>query len=94
MPSATESLTDCPPWRRRQHVIGALIMVYGALGSSGPLRSSHYRAERGLSRRHTMNDNETKIVFWHRDKTKGTYRAVFADLSVKDVSAEQVKQVR
>ena len=30
------------------------------------------------------------IVFWNRDKVKGTYRAVYGDLSVKDLKAEDV----
>ena len=34
------------------------------------------------------------IVFWHRDPAKGTYRAVYADLAAKDVSAEQVMKLR
>ena len=30
------------------------------------------------------------IVFWHRDKDKGTYRAVYGDLSVKDLKPTDV----
>ena len=33
-----------------------------------------------------------RIVFWHRDKAKGTYRAIFADLTAKDVPAERVSE--
>lgn len=32
-----------------------------------------------------------RIVFWHRDKTRGTYRAIFADLTAKEVSAERIR---
>jgi outer membrane lipoprotein-sorting protein len=33
-----------------------------------------------------LGDAKT-IVFWHRDKTKKTYRAIYADLTAKDVTA-------
>jgi len=29
------------------------------------------------------------IVFWYRDKAKGTYRAVYGDLTAKDVTADE-----
>ena len=30
------------------------------------------------------------IVFWHRDKAKGTYRAVYGDLTPRDVLADVI----
>jgi outer membrane lipoprotein-sorting protein len=32
-----------------------------------------------------------KLIFWYRDKEKGTYRAIFADLTARDVPAEEVQ---
>jgi hypothetical protein len=34
------------------------------------------------------------IIFWHRDKSKGTYRAIFGDLTARDVSAEEIPKNR
>jgi outer membrane lipoprotein-sorting protein len=34
--------------------------------------------------------DKDKVVFWHRDKAKGTYRAVFADLTAREVPAEEI----
>jgi len=36
-----------------------------------------------------LGDTET-IVFWYRDKNKGTYRAIYADLSVKELKTRDV----
>ena len=38
--------------------------------------------------------DKDKVVFWHQDKAKGTYRAVYADLTAKDVTAEDVGKAR
>ncbi|MGB7158555.1 MAG: hypothetical protein WBD40_10850 [Tepidisphaeraceae bacterium] len=38
--------------------------------------------------------DKDKIIFWHRDKAKGTYRAIYADLTAKDVTAEQILKTR
>ena len=38
--------------------------------------------------------DKDNVVFWHRDKAKGTYRAVFADLTAKEVSADRVTKTR
>jgi hypothetical protein len=38
--------------------------------------------------------DKDKIVFWHRDKAKNTYRAIFADLTARNVSAEEVQKNR
>ena len=35
-----------------------------------------------------------KIIFWHRDKAKGTYRAIFGDLTARDVPAEEIQKNR
>lgn len=37
----------------------------------------------------TLNQKERSIVFWYRNKS-GTHRAIFSDLTINDVEADDL----
>jgi hypothetical protein len=46
----------------------------------------------GYAGRDARRGEKTKIVFWYRPENSRTYRAVYADLRVADVTAAQLPE--
>ena len=62
-----------------------------AMSRAGAIGTTLSKGKSGVDYAYTgkgveLGEKDT-IVFWHRDEAKGTYRAVYADLTVRDVAA-------
>jgi hypothetical protein len=66
-----------------------------AVGAVAGLLSSKTKGEdyAYLGKDARLGDKD-KLIFWYRDQEKGTYRAIFADLTARDASVEEVQKNR
>ncbi len=64
------------------------------MGAVGAMMGSTFALQKGTDYDYTPGDaklgDKDKIVFWCHGKEKGTYRAVYGDLSVKDATAGEL----
>jgi hypothetical protein len=62
------------------------------MASVGFIMGTMFSKEKGVDYDYTPGEvklgDADKIVFWHFDKAKGKYRAVYGDLGAKDVTAD------
>jgi hypothetical protein len=73
----------------------ATIQALSGAGAITAILSSRKPGEDyGYTGKGAKPGDKDAIVFWHRDKAAGTYRAVFADLTAKAVTAEEVKKLQ
>jgi hypothetical protein len=68
--------------------------IYKMSASVGALFGMLFNLEEGKDYDYTPGDaklgDADKIIFWQRDKKTGKYRAIYGDLSVKDVAVEDL----